>query len=489
MKRAFALFSTATVLAGVAMSAPAAAETHRVDNDGSLQNLTKTVGPGDVIEVMGNHTYKGHLYFEQLGKADAPITIRGIPVAGKRPVIDGSGEEYGIQIASNHYVIENVEITGAEVRCVFHVGHDLTLRNVLVHDCPKDGLLSSDEWAGSLLVDRCEFYNNGNGDYNHQLYVTSNQDRYPEAVFRMQYTYVHDGRGGNNIKSRALRNEIYFNWIEGAHFHELELIGPDWKHEKERREDSDVVGNVIRKTNDSHAVRLGGDGTNDTDGRYRFVNNTFLLPAKALAPIRLFDGIESLELHNNAFHAEGGGGIRFMIEQHVTWARGERLIWGTNNYIPTGSTDVPSELTGTVQGTDPGFFNLAAYDLRPTAKSPLRDAGGAAPKFPKAPFPKPLTKLDAQPGLRTPLRLARGDDGKIDIGAYEGGFELSTVVKRMNASDPEPAPAPTASAPAKPLPRPPVRRCRCTLPGAPTPSGPPAELLLLLALVLRKRRR
>jgi len=37
---------------------------------------------------------------------------------------------------------------------------------------------------------------------------------------------VHDGNGGNGVKSRAERNEIYYNWIEGSLYHELELIGP-----------------------------------------------------------------------------------------------------------------------------------------------------------------------------------------------------------------------------------------------------------------------
>lgn len=66
----------------------------------------------------------------------------------------------------------------------------------------------------------------------------------------------HHSNGGNNVKSRAERNEIYYNWIEDAYYHELELIGPDpggapdgWSEEL-KREDSDVVGNVLRKTND-----------------------------------------------------------------------------------------------------------------------------------------------------------------------------------------------------------------------------------------------
>ncbi len=99
----------------------------------------------------------------------------------------------------------------------------------------------------------------------------------------MQYCYIHDANGGNAVKSRAERNEIYYNWIEGALYHELELIGPDpagGVSEGAAREDSDVVGNVLRKRNDFAVVRFGGDGTGQSNGRYRFVNNTVItMPA------------------------------------------------------------------------------------------------------------------------------------------------------------------------------------------------------------------
>jgi hypothetical protein len=42
----------------------------------------------------------------------------------------------------------------------------------------------------------------------------------------MQYCYLHDQNGGNNIKSRAERNEIYYNWVSGGFYGEIELIGP-----------------------------------------------------------------------------------------------------------------------------------------------------------------------------------------------------------------------------------------------------------------------
>ena len=43
----------------------------------------------------------------------------------------------------------------------------------------------------------------------------------------MRFSYVHDANGGNSVKSRAARNEIHYNWIEGALYHELDLIGAE----------------------------------------------------------------------------------------------------------------------------------------------------------------------------------------------------------------------------------------------------------------------
>lgn len=64
--------------------------------------------------------------------------------------------------------------------------------------------------------------------------MATDEVAYPGAVFRLQHSYLQDsdytdgvGIGGNLIKSCAERNEIYYNWLEGAFYHELELIGPD----------------------------------------------------------------------------------------------------------------------------------------------------------------------------------------------------------------------------------------------------------------------
>ena len=71
-----------------------------------------------------------------------------------------------------------------------------------------------------------------------------------------------------NIKSRAERNEIYYNWVSGGFYGEIELIGPDPHGNKKvstdtAREDSDVVGNVFQHipTQGTRMARVGGDGT------------------------------------------------------------------------------------------------------------------------------------------------------------------------------------------------------------------------------------
>src|SRR5262249_47637114 len=156
---------------------------------------------------------------------------------------------------------------------------------------------------GALTLEYTEVYKCGlekSGEaLKHPIYVSSDSVAgrgFPGSVFRMHHCYVHDARDGNNVKSRAERNEIRYNWIEGAGYYELELIGPDLAEKDAAREDSEVVGNVFFKTNaKSDVVRIGGDGTSDTNGRYRFLNNTFILSTQTQGLIRANDGIESLE--------------------------------------------------------------------------------------------------------------------------------------------------------------------------------------------------
>lgn len=399
----------------------------------SLSEVATQLSPGDLVLLQGGATYPGGVVFERAGEPDRKIIVRGVPVDGKLPVLSGGTNT--LEAAADHYVFENLELTQGSYRCFFHRAHDITLRSSIVHDCPAHGLLGADEGSGTLLLEYTEFYRCGEGDQRHTVYMATDETRHPGAVFRMQHCYLHDSAGGNGVKSRAERNEIYFNWLEGARYHELELIGPDGQAEGLAREDSDVVGNVFVKRNDGYSVRIGGDGTGDTAGRYRFVNNTFLLQREARPVFRLFDRLQTLEVHNNVFFRAGGGAIELLHTERARWSEGRPISIGLNNWV-TGGSRFPEEWFGTLTGSDPKLMDLsgltqlgAPLDLRPRKGSPLVDAGALIIASPKGfEFPRPLTALSSSPPPRRGgVSLLRETDAKVDIGAYEGGYPIRAM--------------------------------------------------------------
>jgi hypothetical protein len=396
-----------------------------------LQDVAALLAPGDLVEVDGNATYPGDLIFTRPGTVVNKITIRGLRVNGLRPIIAGGTNTVEFRL-SDHYTFESFDVTGGSFRGIYHHAHDITIRDTVVHDCPAHGILGADTDSGSLTLEYVEIHHCGNGTGQHPLYMATDEFAHPGSVFRMQYCYLHDQNGGNNIKSRAERNEIYYNWVSGGFYGEIELIGPDPHGNKKvstdtAREDSDVVGNVFQHiaTQGTRMARVGSDGTGETKGRYRFVNNTFILRQGQVSPaVEIFQGIESLEMHNNVFFRVGGAPIdKMVLETRVRWVAG-RVSTGTNNWIPTGSALVPTAWTGTISGTDPGFTNISTYDVRPIATSPLVNTGDTAPASPPGhPFINPLFPPAYHPPLHTALAVGTASPrpvyGAIDIGAYE----------------------------------------------------------------------
>ena len=414
--------------------------------------------PGDLVEIDGDVVYPGGVIIEAAdgGSPGNPVTFRGIRVNGQRPHFFG-GANNTLENQANHVVFESFEISGegdpdtGTRRCFFHHSHDVVLRDFHVHDCPRQGILGADQDSGSLTIEYSEVTNIGGDSRDHAIYMATDEVAYPGAVFRLQYSYVHDSHfdanddGGNLIKSRAERNEIYYNWLEGAYYHELELIGPDpfgaqggWS-EGLAREDSDIVGNVILHTEPFGAIlRFGGDATGQSFGRYRFVNNTVIRTGAGSATVfRLFDGIGALEAHNNVLWNAGPDALRVIREVEAIWAGGASNITGSRNWIETGSSFVPDSFAETVFGTDPGFEDFALLNLTPALGSPLLEmaagstsTGGydlANPLFPPTREPPVQMLIDVGTAAMRPV------NGILDIGAFErpnddilfrNGFEL-----------------------------------------------------------------
>lgn len=426
----------------------ARAETYKVgpnDEYATIQDTLDLLAPGDIVEVAGDNTYPGDLWFreDQSGTPDQPVTVRGVAVDGKRPILTGVGtEQYHdmvVLLNASHFVFEGFEIAGdsdPDHQGLVHKADDVTVRDVVVHDVGSHGLLGTDFDSGSLTLENCEFYANGNGLYDHQIYMATDESTYPGSVFRMQFCYVHDGAGGNNVKSRAERNEIYYNWIEGAVFHELDLIGPDGQDPGLAQENSDIVGNVLIKHSEWRIARIGGDGTGNTAGRYRFVNNTMILGELSGTAIGLQETVESLELHNNVVFRIGDPGASLV--RHSEPSGPDPVFVGSNNWIADGFTDIPAEFTGSLAGVDPGFTDLATFDLRPVDGAPIVDAGTDATAVADPGLPGPL----ALPAFVPPARALgseapRPADVAVDIGAFElgGGEPPGTDTDTDTSSD------------------------------------------------------
>jgi hypothetical protein len=381
------------------------------------------VSPGDVVEVDGNAIYPGGIHFRRHGRADAPITIRGVLVKGVPPVLAG-GDEYTIVLHGDHYLLETCQITQGAEYCVVHKADDITLRDVVVHDCPKHGILGTDEESGSLTISHSEVFGCGIDEKKHQLYIATDETMHPGSVFRLEFSYVHGAKGGNNVKSRSERNEIYYNWIEGAAYHGLDLIGPDGQNENIAREDSDVVGNVVITTSSWQIARFGGDGTGGTRGRFRFVNNTFIVGPDATIALRMQERVESVELHNNVFIKLGSKEVQLV--RHSDPMGPEPVIRGSNNWVHNGFVDVPEHLSGTLRGDSPKFANLNTLDLTPSIDSPLLGSATTSTVVDdEHPMPNPLNVPGFIPPFRMRLspgtQIARPTDA-LDIGAFQYGL-------------------------------------------------------------------
>ena len=404
------------------------------------------IAPGDIVEVDGNATYNSAKMGEDDGGAPGnPVIVRWKRVAGAtRPVLAGGIHTFKFERA-DHVVFEGFEVRGGSSTCVFSEADDIVVRDAVIHACPGQGILGADQNSGSFTLEYSELYDSGAGTTKHTIYMQSDEVAHPGATFTMRFNYVHNGNGGNLLKVRHERSFIHSNWFEGAFYQEIELIGPDCETQQAgwsrglRREDSELLNNVIVHTSSwSNAIRAGGDLNGASDGRVRMVGNTILFDRAGSAnAVYVQLGLGSLEMHDNAIF-QTGGAAPAIVRENLTpdapfcapfvttpWS-GVRSVAGSRNWVQATATSVPPEWIGTVTGSDPGFRDIAARNLRPTANSPLRNAGVNLPATAAAfPMPWSLPRVSYDPPLRAKLAIgdqrARLPQGyfTVDIGALE----------------------------------------------------------------------
>ena len=191
------------------------------------------------------------------------------------------------------------------------------------------------------------------------------------------------------------------------------------------REDSDVVGNVLRKT--AHVVR-------DAHRRRRHRRVEGALPVRQQhhhhddrpsAVWRLFDGLESVEMHNNVIVVNGTGGPAIVraASGDFMWVNGTNIA-GSNNWIASGATAVPSQWTGTI----------TRYVARPRqphrGRSPGRRVARSSTPAPRTSRVRPASSSRTRCGRPRFTRRCRRSrpwarprhdprSAPIDIGAFE----------------------------------------------------------------------
>lgn len=358
-----------------------------------LATAATRLNPGDVLDVYPAPQPHAAVRFTRAGTAAQPITVRGIAVNGQRPLVQGgSASATGFAAVyfagSHHLVVEGLDISNGidrrrpdgsldtgryatPAQCIKHEAHAVTLRDVRVFACPNHGILGTDTGSGSLTLQRTEVTRSGCNptggrmqcdDGKHPIYVATDLQAWPDAVLRIEDSWIHDNHAGESIKSRAHRVEVYTSWIATTGPHEARAFGL-YGHDEVRQASlqqpihHDIVGNVIlvdaNRSDANSVLRFGsdfdlGDRNADTYGRTRLVNNTLVVSgslATGAAPlVRAFGRPEGFIAHNNLVVTVGEAAPRVLFlhedDGNLQWAApdGRPRVLMTHNALPAGST-------------------------------------------------------------------------------------------------------------------------------------------------------
>lgn len=341
-----------------------------------LSEVAPQLVAGDVVELSRGASYQA-VEFSRAGLPQAPITIRAASGSGARPRIEGGSITLSLR-GAHHYRLQQLEISGGSQVCLRHEAHDTWLQDSHVHGCARHGILGADLNTGSIRITASEINDMGGQpsgeNLKHPIYVATDRDRYPGAVLRVERSYIHD-YGGNGIKSRAERTEIYQNWIDASSrgIYSIELNGYE-EYLPEPGLNADVFGNVLIHRH-VYGMRMGGDGTGALRGRVRIAHNTLLHGngfSQFTPVLRFFGQLESVSIRNNVFarlaDAASAQPLR-LVRDDATWIGGSRQLDGQRNWVPSGSDAIasdylPSEWQNTAFGTQPGYQSLNPQALQ-----------------------------------------------------------------------------------------------------------------------------
>jgi len=342
----------------------------------------------------------------------AHIVIENLEIRSGRPTYSftnasGGNEDYANNAASIY--VEKAE--------------HLVIRNCVLHDSGNGLFIGAhDGLTQDILIDGNWIYDNGieGRFYEHNTYTAAIHITYQFNRFGR----LRDGCGGNNLKDRSAGLVVRYNWIEGGN-RQLDLVDAEDSVVLVNHPDyptTFVYGNVLIEPDNegnSQMVHYGGDSGTTADYRkgtlYFFHNTVISTRSGNTTLIRLSTNDEHADVRDNVIYTTVAGSYLAMLAS-------SGVMDLLDNWLPTGWVTSHDSFGGTLvigtnlEGTDPGFTNLATQDFSLGPGSPCEDAGG--PLHPNVlPDHQPLWQY-----LRHQAGTLRQTVGARDLGAFESGF-------------------------------------------------------------------
>ncbi len=318
----------------------ARAETFHVGVKREDKTLGAVVGrlkAGDTVEIDAG-VYRETARLTTNGTRDKPIVIRG--VGATRPVFDvrdldtsgrGSIPRGAFQIQGAYITLEHLEIKNARNGENAAGVRLLESTNAVIRDCKISrcdmGIFGDDH--ETALIEDCDIGFNttekANG-YAHNFYMHGNR-----VIVRR--CHIHDALWGQNYKSRAHYNELWFNWIENSNEGEVGFVDAK-DHTDKPNSNALMVGNVVmskadRGGNTQKFVLFGSESGSAHDGTLFLFHNTFIARSGKIKFITLDDPQARAVVANNLF----GGSDQILNE-----AKPARSVQAARNFLPSGAT-------------------------------------------------------------------------------------------------------------------------------------------------------
>ncbi len=203
--------------------------------------------PGDIFEVypavyegadqqpyIGPNVDNYANFLAGIKNVPANITIRGVTVNGKRPVLrlgatGGSNNTLGQSMVyvdqSSNVLIENIDLDGSGGGSVGKSGiyvngvNNITLRNMRIHGFragQTNGIFATSSNQGTLRIDRVHLFDNGGGNGpEHNIYINASAVD-PNWTVHMTNSMSTSVYYGHLFKSRAQVNILEGNYLKGT---------------------------------------------------------------------------------------------------------------------------------------------------------------------------------------------------------------------------------------------------------------------------------